>query len=190
MEFEQKFGVRPLFGGYHKTFGTKNALVNLNDQIYLELIAVDNDNLEVMPPRWMGVDLLTKNQITRWALKSNSLQEDNTILKEYNSQMGDIQTGARNTTDGSVLQWELTLPLPAPEVELVPFLLDWSATDKHPSQIMPHMGCEVVELYGTHPNPEIIEYVLNALQCDFRVEKSEHISIRLVLKTPNGIIEI
>ncbi len=190
LEFEQKFGVRPLYGGYHKTFGTKNALVNLNDQIYLELIAVDNNNLGVMPPRWMGVDLLTKNQITRWAIKSDSLKKDSKILKTYNLKMGNIVAGARNTADGSLLQWQLTMPLPTPEVELIPFLLDWSATDKHPSRIMPNTGCELIELYGTHPNPETIEDVLNALQCDFRVEKSEHMSIQLELNTPNGIIKL
>ena len=53
-DFEELLGVRPIFGGYHKTFGTKNALINLDKGVYLELLAADNSNMDVQKPRWMG----------------------------------------------------------------------------------------------------------------------------------------
>lgn len=189
-EFEQKLGVRPIFGGYHKTFGTKNALINLNNEVYLELLAADDGNKEAPIPRWMGVDLLTKNQITRWALKSESLNKDAAIVKKYNPYMGEIRNGSRNSADGSLLKWQLAMPLAAPEVEIIPFLLDWSATEKHPSQLLPDMGCELLELYGTHPDPELFKDVFKSLGYSFNVRVSGEISIKAVLKSSNGIIQI
>ncbi len=73
---EMQLGARPLFGGFHKTQGTKNALLDLGDQCYLELLAADNTNADILPPRWMGVDALTEEKITRWAIKSNNLESD------------------------------------------------------------------------------------------------------------------
>ena len=40
--FEDQTGVRPEFGGYHTTQGTKNALVGLGEDRYLEFLAVDS----------------------------------------------------------------------------------------------------------------------------------------------------
>ncbi len=189
-EFEQKFGVRPIFGGYHKTFGTKNALINLKDKMYLELLAADDSNTDIAAPRWMGIDFLTKNQITRWALKSDSLETDAAILKKYNTEMGEIRNGSRNAADGTLLQWELSMPLESPEVEVVPFLLDWSKTEKHPSELMPNMDCELLELYATHPKPDTFISVFKSLGFAFDIKHSKEIAIKTVIKCPNGIVEL
>ena len=50
-DFDRKLGVRPIFGGYHTVFGTKNALINLDNGIYLELLAADETNTDVQVPR-------------------------------------------------------------------------------------------------------------------------------------------
>lgn len=190
LDFEQKLGVRPIFGGYHKTFGTKNALVNLDKNMYLELIAADDDNLEVPPPRWMGVDLLSKNQITRWALKSDDLEAESDMLCNHQSEMGKIKKGSRSTADDLLLQWQLCMPLPHPEVELVPFILDWRMTEKHPSELLPDMGCSLVKLFGTHPNPKKLTSIFKGLECDFLIKKADRVQIKLILDCPKGVIEI
>lgn len=189
-DFEKQLGVRPIFSGYHNTFGTKNALINLDNGIYLELLAADETNIAIQSPRWMGVDLLTKNQITRWALKSDNLEKDSAPLKKYNSEMGSIQGGSRNTASGSLLQWELIMPLPAPEVELVPFMVDWSNSETHPHNELSNMNCELVELYATHPNPALFSEVFETLGFNFKIDRSEEISIKLRLNCPKGTIEI
>ncbi len=189
-EFENKLGVRPVLGGYHKTFGTKNALINLNDSIYLELLAADDSNTEIVKPRWMGVDQLTKNQITRWALRSDSLKPDAKILRTYNPHMGEIRRGSRNAADGSLLQWELIMPLPAPEVEILPFILDWSATEKHPSELLPKMACELLAFYGTHPKPEMFEGVFQTLNYSIDIRPATEVSLKALIKSPKGIVSI
>ncbi|UZO82661.1 VOC family protein [Aquimarina sp. ERC-38] len=189
-EFEEKIGVRPIFGGYHKTQGTKNALVNLDNGCYLEIIAIDDTNADVNPPRWMGVDMLSKDQITRFAIKSNSLQKDADILNKWNDRMGTIARGSRNTAEGTFLQWELLMPLATPEVELIPFMIDWSKSEIHPSEFLPNMGCQLIELYGTHPDPRKFDELFKDLNYDFRIKKATEVAIKLVLQTPNGKVEL
>ena len=189
-DFEKLLGVRPIFGGYHKTFGTKNALVNLDNGIYLELLAADNSNTEVQRPRWMGVDVLKEEQITRWALKSDTLEKDGLAVKGINSKMGRISGGSRNTVDGKLLQWELLMPLPLPEVELMPFMVDWSKSETHPHDEMPNMGCELLELYGTHPNPGSYLEIINTLKVPLRIKKSTETRLRMRLKCHKGILEL
>lgn len=187
-DFETRLGIRPIFGGYHQTFGTKNALINLDSGIYLELLASDNTNKVIKKPRWMGVDVLTKEQLTRWALKSTDLELDSRILKKHHPDMGRIMEGSRTMANSALLQWELSKPLPLPEVELIPFCIDWGSSEIHPHQALPDMGCTLIELYGTHPNPKAYNKVFAGLGIDFRVEKSPQICLKLVLESPRGTV--
>jgi len=159
---EQKLGIRPQFGGYHKTQGTKNALLNLGEECYLELLAIDATNKEIQPPRWMGID---------------------------HPEMGIINGGSRKTDEGSMLTWELTMPLPAPEVELVPFLIDWKNEENHPTKTLPKL-CKLLKLYATHPTPTILESTFEKLGVEIELIKSNEISIKATIEGPNGILEL
>ena len=178
----------PTFGGYHKTLGTKNALVNLGDECYFEILAID-DNSPINPPRWMGIDLITKPTITRWALKSENLEEDSLILKNYNPKLADIKSGQRTLTSGDVLKWKLTMPLSEPAVEVAPFLLDWSASSAHPTQNLP-VHCQLEEIKFSHPSPDSILPVFEYFGFENFLKKGEEEKIVIKLKTPNGIVEI
>jgi len=188
-EFEQLSGVRPIFGGYHTTKGTKNALVNLGDECYLEILAIDEDNATIKPPRWMGVDLIEKPEITRWSLKSNNLSQDSEILQKYQPEMGIIQGGQRKTSTGEMLTWEMILPLAAPAVELVPFMTDWQHSAVHPTHNLPQQ-CELINLSFTYPNPTEIQSIFNKLGIDTAIVKDEKAMIRIKIKSPNGVFEI
>lgn len=189
-EFEEKLGVRPVFGGYHKSQGTKNALLNLNQGMYLELLAPDNTNTEIKPPRWMGVDILKKSQITRWALKSDNLERDSHILNAHNNDMGEIKGGLRITSKGALLKWEMIMPLPEPEVEIVPFMVDWSQSETHPHDELPEMNCQLVELYATYSKLKIYDAILQQLNFDFRIENDKETSIKALIKCPKGFVVI
>lgn len=188
--FEQKLGVRPVFGGYHKTEGTKNALLKLDRGIYLELLAADDENKEIKPPRWMGVDVLTKEQITRWALKSDDLPKDAAVLQEYHADMGRIKGGSREVAGGGLLQWELIMPLSKPELEVLPFMVDWSSSEVHPFDQLPELNCQLKELYVKHPEAVKIKQCFEKLGVELRIEQSEEIEIKALIRCPQGIVEI
>jgi len=187
--FEAIAGIRPVFGGYHTTQGTKNAIVNLGNNCYLELLAADDDNHEISPPRWMGVDFLEQAQITRWSLKSDNLPQDSVIVKHYQTDMGNIQGGQRKTTTGDTLTWEMIMPLAAPEVEVIPFMTDWQNSTVHPTNALPEQ-CQLLDLKFTHPTPDLLLPTFGQLSIDSLIEKGLKASIKMSIQCPKGIIEI
>lgn len=186
-QIEKLLGVKPVFGGYHRTQGTKNALIGLNQGMYLELLAIDETNKDITLPRWMGVDLLTKSQITRWAIKSTDLNHDAVVLQQANPEMGERSGGSRKTADGSFLAWSLCMPLASPEVEILPFIIDWSTAESHPSDQL-SIQCRLVELYAKHPDPQLVEPTLEKLNVSLRIERSETISLKAKIECPKGIV--
>lgn len=188
-EFEKLSGLRPVFGGYHTTKGTKNALVNLGNECYLEILAIDQANTAIAPPRWMGIDLVKTSQITRWSLKSNQLRKDSEILQKYHPEMGIIQAGQRKTNTGDTLTWKMILPLATPAVELVPFMTDWQHSAVHPTQNLPQ-ECALIGLSFTHPNSAEIQKIFDELGVNMNIEKGEKMMIKAKIKSPNGIFEI
>ena len=187
--FEEISGIRPAFGGYHTTQGTKNAVINLGNSRYLELLAADDNNKDIPPPRWMGVDFLEKAQMTRWSLKSTDLPKDSVILQAYQQEMGRIEGGQRKTTSGSLLTWEMIMPLAAPEVEVLPFMTDWQHSAVHPTAAMPEQ-CELISMAFTHPTPDLLQPTLVKLGLNLDLVQGATIGIKAKIKCPNGIIEI
>ncbi len=187
--FEEISGIRPDFGGYHTTQGTKNAVINLGNQRYLELLAADEKNTAIQPPRWMGVDFLEKAQMTRWSLKSNDLSKDSRILKSYDPEMGRIEGGQRKTTSGSLLTWEMIMPLAAPQLEVMPFMTDWQNSDVHPTDSMSDQ-CQLIGMKFTHPTPNLLLPTLKDLGLDLDLIASETISIKAVIQCPKGVITV
>lgn len=189
-KFENSLGVGAIFSGYHSSFGTKNALIPLDHECYLELLAVDSANTAVSKPRWMGVDLLQKDQITRWALKSNQLELDSETLKKIKPEMGTIREGSRKTEHGNLLQWKMIMPLASPAIELLPFMVDWSTSQMHPTDELPNKGCSLIALTGSHPTPEKFEAIFEHLQIDFQITKANEIVLNALIESPKGLVKI
>lgn len=188
-QLEQTLGVRPLFGGYHTTQGTKNAVLHLGHQCYLELLATDFENKQCKAPRWMGVDFIDRPQVTRWSLRSTQLQEDRLSVKQYHMEMGSIQGGQRKKTDGQLLTWEMIMPLAAPAVEIVPFMTDWQHSVAHPTDSLPQV-CQLISMEFTHPQPQMVTPTMDQLGIDLDLIKSQKISIKANIQSPNGLIQI
>ncbi|HAA22975.1 MAG TPA: VOC family protein, partial [Cytophagales bacterium] len=87
-------------------------------------------------------------------------------------------------------QWQLTLPASSPEVEVVPFLIDWSESEQHPSQGMPEMGCSVTFIAATHPQPEVLESVLQALPVPMTVNQGAEVNLEALVHCPNGTVKL
>lgn len=187
--FTDLLGVAPVFGGYHAARGTKNALLNLGEGCYLEIIAADEKNTSVLPPRWMGVDVLKKPQITRWCLKSEDLASDQAVLKNYDPRMGEEWNGKRQTASGELLAWEMLLPLPQPEVEVMPFMVDWGTSAFHPTERMPSI-CTLLHLELQSPQPARLTSYLSQLDVETKILQGEYPCIQALIDTPRGKVWI
>lgn len=187
--FEEKTGVRPAFGGYHADQGTKNAIVNIGQGAYLEIIAIDQANTAIAAPRWMGVDLIRAPQITRWSLKSDHLDVDSKALVDYHPEMGQVQAGHRKTDQGAELSWMMIMPLSHPIVEIAPFVTSWGADSVHPTTNLPQ-ECNLLDLQFTHPNPEILVSLWRALGLRVPIQTGTKPQIGLLLETPKGTVAL
>ena len=184
--FENLLGILPSIGGAHPTRGTKNALLNLGNQCYLEILAIDEKNVSFSGKRWMGIDLLRGSKITRWSLKSEDLKKDSEILKRYSSDLSQISGGSRMTGNGNLLSWEMIVPAPSPEVELMPFLTDWSNWKAHPTDSLLE-GCYLEKVILYHPRPHDVEPYLSELGVDIVICQDLEIRIEVVIKSPTGV---
>ena len=189
LDFEAKTGVRPTFGGYHQHKGTKNALVNIGNGTYLELITVDHENKTIAAPRWMGVDLITEAQVTRWSLKSDQLERDSQALSNFNLKMGQIEGGQRNTATGDLLSWMMILPLAEPAVEIAPFVTSWGADSIHPTQNLSPI-CPLLQIKFVHPQPDALADLWRKLELSYPIIPGANPQIKVVLDCPKGEIEL
>ena len=187
--FEEKLGVRPRMGGKHAQEGTQNAILNVGNGCYLEILAIDPGNTAKNADRWMGVDLITKPRLTRWCLKSSALVRDSRTLKKYDPAMGVIQAGSRRTVSGKVLSWEMARPLPTPEVDIVPFMTDWDRSESHPTDDLPEIST-LLDVTLKHPDPDRVKTLFIDLSISFSVLEGKRQSISIKLLTPQGILTL
>ena len=186
-DLESSLGVKPSFGGYHKTKGTMNALLNLGNLCYLEILAVDESNKTITSPRWMGVDLVEEPRITRWAIKSQNLKSDQELLQQYNPEMGEIFGGSRQTPSGDLLEWEMILPLANPEIELAPFMVNWAANSIHPTENL-DAECLLVAIEFGHQTPDSSQGLFKKLSIDQSIKSAAEIEISIRIRTTSGDI--
>lgn len=186
---EKLMGITIAFGGHHESQGTKNAIFHLGGKCYFEILGIDENNKKISPPRWMGIDYLRAPKITRWAISTESLEKDCETLKSYSAKMGEIKKGQRKMKDGNLLEWRMALPLAEPEVEAMPFIIDWSASSHHPTDNL-RQECELISMDISHPNPKIILPIFEQLTLNLEIKESEKVEIFARIKTPNGIIKI
>lgn len=181
-------GCQVIPGGKHLNNGTHNAVVNLGNNIYLEIIAADPGNNNVPKPRWMGVDVIDQSTVTRWAIKSDDLAPDLATLKKYNPALATSFAGSRKKQDGSTLSWNMALPLPSPTVEIAPFITDWKDSI-HPTATLPE-ECELmsIEFYASELNK--LKQLFSALAVEYDIQSSNVERIKLKIKSPNGLIEL
>lgn len=188
---ERNFGVRPVYGGQHKNQGTHNALLNLHNGSYLELIAIDKQNTIVKPPRWMGVDLITEPTITRWAVRSDNIKEDIDLFKRLQIPVGKILAGSRKKLDGSTLSWEMSAPSSQAKVDPLPFIVDWKDS-VHPSQSLPQV-CLLVYFAISHPESASMKTLFSELgvkSFPSFIEQSTTISMTISLNSPEGVVSL
>lgn len=174
----------PVYGGRHLLEGTHNALLRLADDCYFEIIAPDPNNKNVQSARWMGVDLVQSPCISRWAVKSTNIHKDLAYLAKIDQSLGHSKEGQRLTDAQNLLKWELSIPLPEPLVETIPFLIDWKDS-VHPSKGLED-HCEITSLEICSKRPHELGKLLDSLEIEQEVQYSLKNKIQITVSCPKG----
>ncbi len=183
--FEEKTGIRPTFGGYHTTQGTKNALVKMGQKAYFEILAPDPDS-PIQEKRWMGIDLIEAPRITRIAYSTDQIDKKATLLHAYNSHLGQISKGERQTNDGGFIRWMMTLPYHAPVIDLAPFYIDWSDSPAYPSDMLEEQNISIEEIRLISQEPSKIKSLYQELQLNVDPISIGSEAICVCLNSPKG----
>jgi Glyoxalase-like domain len=147
----QLCGYRAAVGGSHPNRGTRNALLNLGNNSYLELLAPDPAQPALL---WhKEIAALTELTIVGWAIRHAELDKLATLLKERGVLCTDPIPGSRVRPDGQTLNWR-KLTLVDDLKGNLPFFIDWDSATRHPSSDAPG-GCLLQEFRATDALPEI-----------------------------------
>ena len=183
---ENSLGIAPVIGGHHPQHGTRNALLNLGDGCYLEILAIDKENKDSQTPRWMGIDIIEGPTMTRWAVKSSDLQSDAMTLSHFGYGSFDIATGHRRATSGALLEWQMIVPRATPCVDVVPFMVDWSHSAFHPCQML-ETGCRLEALTICTERVDQLTDLFSALDIEERITAGPS-KISAKISGPTGVV--
>jgi hypothetical protein len=130
-------GVQPVVGGVHPGLGTRNALLSLGDERYLELIAPDPQ--QAVLTWFRDVNEMIEPHLVGWAARVTDMNALAARLAAHGVGFAGPTPGSRARTDGVVLRWR-TLTLDDDAAGLLPFFIEWSPETIHPSLDAPR-GC-------------------------------------------------
>jgi hypothetical protein len=187
-DLERRLGVRAAPGGQHPGRGTRNALIALGPDSYLEILAPDPAQPAPAAGRWFGVDPQVAARLAGWAAKGADLPRLAASAAQRGVPLGPVVAGSRQRPDGVTLSWTLTDPGVAPGVSLAPFFIDWAASP-HPAATAPR-GPVLESLRAEHPRPDLAREPLAALGIELPVDRGPRPALVAVLRTVSGVVEL
>ncbi len=136
--FAETTGCAPADGGSHPGWGTRNALVSLGADSYLEIIASDPE--QSLEGNLGGVLAnLPATVPLHWAVRATDLQRVAQRARELGFTPGPIRAMSRTQPNGQRLDWEL-MGIGGHDLGgFVPFYIDWLQCI-HPSATSPVVG--------------------------------------------------
>ena len=167
-------------GGEHSIFHTHNALMGLEDMVYLEAIAANPDAPAPARPRWYDLDRMEgPARLTNWACRTSDLDAAIAQLPEA----GEIFELSRGD-----LHWRMAVPTTGilPFDNLFPALLEWQGDDLPQKRLQP--GARLTKLTLRHPYGTALRALLAPHFEDQRVAFEEGpAAITAQFETPRGI---
>ncbi len=159
----ERLGVTLPAGGIHKTMGTHNHLMQLGEQSYLELIAINPAAQVPGVPRWFNLDqdllrqsLKNEPRLITWVMNTSNLKQ---LTDSVEFDIGKPTALSRDN-----LSWEIAVTDDGRLIAdgLLPYCLQWHSSP-HPSTGMANLGCTLNSLTLFHNRVNWLEDRLQAL---------------------------
>ena len=201
---EEMLGVSVPKGGEHPSMATHNHLMQLGNNTFLEVIAINTEMTAPVRPRWFGLDdpfvresIEKQPRLHTWIVNSSDIHG---IAKQCDSEckfnIGEITAVSRGE-----LNWHFAIPDDGRLLAsgLVPYVMQWDGQEQagfsHPSQGMADLGCELVGLELHHPQATWLASILDSIKAKELVTLSElppHSVPYMTAKiqTPQGLKEL
>jgi hypothetical protein len=188
-------GVEVPAGGVHATMGTHNRLMQLGDDSYFEVIAIDPAGTVPTRPRWFGLDtallrtaIAQRPRLITWVMNTPDLA----VL----AAPGDFAIGTPTALSRDGLSWEIALTDDGRLLAdgLLPYCIQWHSSP-HPSRAMADLGCRLRKLTLHHNRPAWLAARLQSLGASQLVDidaipDSESPWLSAEIETPQGLVEL
>jgi hypothetical protein len=177
-QFKELTGVEPVKGGIHPNSFTHNALVALDGETYLEIMAPRPDASNV-PDEFLSLEKLTP---IGWAVRTYRANQTKVKLKAAGIIASESKYGSRTKPDGTKLSW---ITFDIDNRYDFPFFIEWGAGTIHPSASSP-AGCTLQSFHINTPNDAAMNKLKAALQLGFTVSKGNETQLLLTIDSPKG----
>lgn len=182
-------------GGFHQTMGTHNHLMQLGNQAYLEVIAIDPDAEIPDHPRWFELDetlmraaLKDQPHLITWVMNTDAIHQ---LVADV-----DFDIGRPTPLTRDDLSWEIALTDDGRLLAggLLPYCIQWHSSP-HPSTAMADLGCILQSLTLHHNRPQWIADKLDTLGARHLVTieplpDTESPYLSATIQTPTGLVTI
>ncbi len=183
---EEATGVRPALGGVHPGRGTRNALLSLGERRYLEVIAPDPAQSQIV--HYPQLRSLTDPRLIGWAVHPPDIAAVAKLLQENKVEFKGPDDGSRKRPDGRVLNWK-TINLADDRHGLLPFFIEWSSDSVHPSKDAP-AKCTLDYFEIMSADPEELSSAFKRIGLDLPVQRSDKARLHAVISGPKGDIKL
>ncbi|MFN0084636.1 MAG: VOC family protein [Blastocatellia bacterium] len=180
---EQKTGVKAVIGGSHPGIGTCNALLSLGGRQYLEIIAPDPAQSQLVE-RYAFLKTLTTPRLFSWAAAMSDGPAAAERFRAAGFEIFGPSPGSRNRPDGKQMKWK-SLGVKSDLGNLIPFFIEWDAGLTHPAADSPP-GCRLRSIEFTHPRPEAVRETLRRLGIEAKINRGADDRLKAVLDSPRG----
>ena len=131
---EKLSGYRAAIGGSHPERGTRNALLKLGHKSYLEILAPDPAQPELVWHKELAT--LDEPLLIGWAQAIKNIEQYAQHLREHGVACTGPTAGSRTRPNGETLHWK-TLVRDDDNAGILPFYIEWAEDSPHPSSDAP-----------------------------------------------------
>lgn len=167
-------------GGQHLPMGTRNRLLSLGPDEYLEVISIDPSLPPPDRPRWFALDTFAgAPRLTNWATRCADVEAELEVPPA---------TGTVHELSRGDFRWKVAIPDDGrlPFDEGFPMLIEWQGS-LHPAPRLPDRGCRLTRLVISHPDADTLRAVLAGRTGDPRIEvDAGPPGLRAEIDTPGG----
>jgi hypothetical protein len=182
--FARLTGVKPVIGGSHPGFGTRNQLVALGATVFFELIAPDPAQPERGAGRAAEIAAMPHPALLTFAMQTTDMNAACAAAERAGLQIGRRDAMSRTRPDGVRLDWTVAHFVHPGYAGAIPFAIDWQGSP-HPATTTP-TGCVIRNFTVLQPDPAPLAHIYAALGIDIPVRGGLRPGFVLTLDTPNG----
>jgi hypothetical protein len=192
---KDRLGVEMPFGGIHEKMGTHNHLMQLGKNVFLEIIAINDEIDPPKRPRWFGLDdqkirrqVEMQPALLTWVVNTDNL---NALQQKAQFSVGIIEKISRGD-----LNWYFGLPRDGRLLAggMLPYAIEWR-TEEHPCANMADLGCRFHSLEIYHPYAPWLQTALDSIGAAKLVKicplpSNETPYLKAYIHTPRGLREL